>query len=486
MTVTDIFTWLRIKYFLALDGKQKVKERVILDMSSQQSDTASGESQQQSKSEFSQNPFPIVGIIVIAVVFLINFFFTYYTKQKNTDNTVQIYFADNIDPIDTIIINQFNKEYMGRIKVNPVDLSFSKFSTNERKEILIRSFRSKSERLDIISVDCIWVPKFAKWCEPLNSFVSESLLDSMLSYALHTCYYDSTLYAIPLSIDLSLMYVRKDLIEKLPDGEQWLEKITNSITWKDLIALKQKYFPNNKAFYSFYGEAYEGLMCSYYETLLNLDRDILSDEEYYHSGVSKKTIQHYYDLVHTLDISPPEVVNFKEGSATDAFLNKGGVFVRGWPVWPDYVSDIEKTVGPNAEIIRVPLPHFDGDRRTSIFGGWNMMISKNSEHKTEAIIFAKYLMQKSVQQQMYEYAQNPPILKSFYEDSLYVSEHPDLAFYWNNFPHGVWRPQVKDYTRVSDILSYYINRVLKQEMVLDDALQQAHLQILSGKPLIRN
>ena len=72
---------------------------------------------------------------------------------------VRIQFADNISSAHLQVIELFNRRYAGRIEVIPVDLPFEKFSTNERKELLTRALRSKSNRLDVfVQVISAWAP----------------------------------------------------------------------------------------------------------------------------------------------------------------------------------------------------------------------------------------------------------------------------------------------------------------------------------------
>ncbi len=64
------------------------------------------------------------------------------------------------------------KNYKGKIKVEAINLPFIKFSTNERKELLTRSLRSKSDKLDVFTIDLIWSSRFAKWAEPLDKYIT--------------------------------------------------------------------------------------------------------------------------------------------------------------------------------------------------------------------------------------------------------------------------------------------------------------------------
>lgn len=110
----------------------------------------------------------------IIIGFGILFYVYDHFKLKNADTglVTQIFFADNISNAHRKLIERFNEEFKGQIEVIPIDLPFSKFSTNERKELLARSLRSKSERIDVFAVDLIWVPRFARWGQPVGNLHS--------------------------------------------------------------------------------------------------------------------------------------------------------------------------------------------------------------------------------------------------------------------------------------------------------------------------
>ena len=62
-------------------------------------------------------------------------------------------------------------------------------------------------------------------------YFPDSLKYAILPSALKSCYYDSTLVAIPLFVDVGLMYYRKDLIDRLPNAKVIEDELHRSITW---------------------------------------------------------------------------------------------------------------------------------------------------------------------------------------------------------------------------------------------------------------
>jgi multiple sugar transport system substrate-binding protein len=137
----------------------------------------------------------ISAAVIIALLLL-----TYISTpvvNRSGQRVKKIYYVDNISSAHKKVIARFNEKYKGQIEVEAIDLSFDKFSTNERKELLARYLRSKSDRIDVFAVDQIWVPRFAKWGIPLEKLISPNQKNDLLDKALESCYYEGNLVAVP-------------------------------------------------------------------------------------------------------------------------------------------------------------------------------------------------------------------------------------------------------------------------------------------------
>ena len=215
--------------------------------------------------------------------------------EKSVDKAVKIYFADNISPAHKKVISLFNEKYKGQIEVVPIDLPFDKFTTNDRKELLARYFRSKSDRIDVFSVDQIWVPRFTRWAVPLDDYFSNTEKKQILSYAMQSCFYKDSLFAIPLYLDIALMYYRKDIISKLPNAKEIERKLNHSITWNDMIDLNNQI--KNNPLFIFQADDYEGLMCIYTEILDNMHAKLMKgDSLMLKTPQAEKALQFLCDL----------------------------------------------------------------------------------------------------------------------------------------------------------------------------------------------
>ena len=430
--------------------------------------------------------------ILLIVALLVGFVQLYqnYALQSSTveqqPKSQKVYFADHISPAHEAVIKRFNELHKGKIEVIPVNLPFSKFSTNERKELLARSLRSKSDRLDVFSVDYIWTQRFAKWCEPLDAYFPDSVKNNIISPTLQSCISNNRLVAMPLYIDIGLMYYRKDFLQQLPDAKQVEEKIERSITWKELINLRKRLGLDNKPFYIFQANDYEGLVCNYFEIIASLDRNFFKHNTIHLTGTTaKQALRLLVDFVHTSNLSPLQVTEFDENKSYEYMLEHDAMFVRGWP---NFIENFRKTYPDTAKfrfIGKAPLPHFEGSAPTSVYGGWNLMVSRFSSNKAAAVEFIRFLQTEEAQKIMFNLGGYIPVNNKVYSDSLYLAQHPDLVFYRSLVNNGFHRPFLEDYTKTSDIISHFVYLAIKKELSVDEALARASAMIKSKQVLIK-
>lgn len=427
-------------------------------------------------------------VFLISVGLLILIYTNNFWEQSRLlkPAATQIYFVDNISEAHQRLIERFNRQYRGRIEVVPVNLPFTKFSTNERKELLARSLRSKGDRIDVFAVDLIWVPRFARWAQPLDIYFSAQERARMLDDAMESCIFQEHLVAMPFYIDIGLMYYRRDLLRRLPGAAALEERLRASITWEEFIALGEQYRRDHKdPFYLFAAKNFEGLICSYIEALMGQNRSIFAgDTVQLDTPESRKALRLLVDLVQAYRLTPPVVVNYDEVQVYRHALAQDALFFRGWPGFKRHFAEpgLEAKL---AEVEIAALPHFRGTAPAAVYGGWNLMISNFSSHKPAAVEFLKFVMREENQALLYETGGYIPVSQALYEDSLFYRDKTDLKYYRQLLENGIHRPFVVNYTQISDIISYYVHLAVKGEIGVEAALQQATHAINAQTVLIR-
>ena len=410
-----------------------------------------------------------------------------FLKTDSTDKEVtKIYFADRITTAHKKLIEKYNELHAGKVKVIPIDFPNFDFSTNERKEILARSLRGTGDGIDIFAVDLIWVQRFAKWCEPIDKYFTNDEINKIYKPALESCYFEGQLVAIPLDLVTGIIYYREDILKKLKNGGKIISQIKNNITWDDFIKLKNKIGVKNP-FYIYPAADYEGLICSFMELLLSQNSNYFKEKGFvFTTPEAEKSLQLLVDLVNKHDIVTPKVADFTEVSSYEYFIKNDGIFIRGWQSYDRDFKDAPFDSIKEKYLMKAPLPHLSGYEPTSIFGGWDLMISKFSINKSEAIDFMKFLISNDSQELFYRYGGYLPIVDSFYKDPEYLLKYPEITEMKKMLSVGKQRPTNADYTRYSKIMSYNFNLAIKNVISVREALKRATNSIGLDKSMERD
>ena len=416
-------------------------------------------------------------VSLAAIVFLI---YSPFQITLFPDSGVKkLYYVDNISDAHLEIINKFNELHKGKIEVIPVNLPFYHFTTNDRKEILTRSLRSRSDGIDIFAVDLIWIPRFAKWGYSLEDQFADTTLSKVSSTALDACRRDGSLVAFPLYWDLGVLYYRKDLIHALSGGDSIENEIHRGMTWNEFIKLGARLGSARNPYYIFPGGNYEGMLCCFQEMLSKEE----SDSIFYNSPINlnvnsaRRALQMMVDFVHTYRFSPQEVTQFDEYNSYLYANEKNALFLRGWIGYRRQYNGFLKDTSAVSSWDIAPMPHFDGHKTSSVFGGWSLMISEFSNRKEEALQFIKFMFQKENQELLYEEGGYLPINTEVYGDSLFLEKHKELVKIQKLLIWGRHRPFLENYTRISEIMALYFHRALRREITVDEALVSASKRI---------
>ena len=424
------------------------------------------------------------GLLLLSLFIIYASTFPFLNKEYK--KITEIYYAERMSAAQILIINKFNKIHEGKIKVIPIDFPNLSFSTNERKELLARSLRGRGDGIDLVAVDFVWVQRFAKWCEPLGKYFSETQIKEFIEPPLKSCYYEGNLVAIPFDFVEGVLYYREDLLKQMKNGEEIIKKIENNITWEKFIELKNQISCKNP-YYIFPADNYEGLICCFVELVLSQNKEYFNKNNFNLNTVeAAKALQLLVDLVGKYGLTPRVVTDFTEIPSYKYFMESDGLFIRGWPTYDkDFINtplQFEKSV----HLRKAPIPHFQGDQPAATFGGWNLMIPKFSTKKKETLIFVKYLLSEEAQEILYKESGYFPVLKKFYEDSSYLRKYPELIKINQIIMSGVSRPQHEEYTRFSEIMSYYFKQAILGQISVKKALQNATDAIQSRQVVFAN
>jgi multiple sugar transport system substrate-binding protein len=420
------------------------------------------------------------GVLFLGLLALLYLVPYYLIIQRPAPAVSEIFFADRITDAHRILIDKYNRLNAGKIKVTPIDFPNPDFSTNERKEILARSLRGEGDGIDLMAVDVVWVQRFEKWCEPLGKYFSDQELKRIIPDALYTCRSREELMAVPLDLVQGVMYYREDLLRALKGGENAIRALQEGMTWADFIALKEK-LNWKKPFYVFTAADYEGFICIYIEVLLSLRRDYFSTFGFdFATPAGRQALQLLVNLVQRDHISPEEVTTFTEVPSYEYFIKSDGLFIRGWNTFDKDFSNAPYDSVKEKHLRKVPIPYPVGGQPASLFGGWDLMISKFSTKKEAVVDFVKFLLSDESQEVFYTHGAYYPIVASFYDDPESLRKHPEIASIKALMRTGVHRPPQKDYTNFSKIMSHYFALAVRNKISVEEATTEVTRAIRSA------
>ena len=433
--------------------------------------------------------YPFLSITVLVSIISV-IFFVYLPFQINifSESSVKkLYYVDNISDAHLRIIKKFNQKFKNEIEVVPVNLPFINFTTNDRKAILTRSLRNRSDGIDIFAVDLIWIPRFAKWSYTMNAAFDSTMLSKINKMALKACFQSDSLVAFPLFLDVSVLYYRKDLLKQINGSDEIEKKLQRSLTWNEFISLGKKFESSPDPFYIFSGGDFEGMMCCFHEMLSDKEsKDIFNKNPInLDTPAAERSLQLLVDFIHTYNFSPYDVTRFDEYNSCLYAISHNSIFLQGWAGFHKQYKDFLRDTSNISNIKIAPLPHFEGHVTSSVLGGWSLMISKFSNRKKEALKFIDFMFEKQNQETLYEAGGYLPINTEVYHDTAFMNRHKELVQVQKILEWGKHRPFLENYTRISEIMSRLFHRALKKEITVHEALVLASKQINNEKAIIK-
>ncbi len=369
------------------------------------------------------------------------------------------------------LVNEFNKETGDNLQ-----LVRQPTYTDQRRQALVISLEAKQKDPDLFLMDVVWINQFAasKWLYPLDKFAQADSFDTnnfFPSIINSVDEYKRKLYALPVFMDVALLYYRKDLLHKYGFNQP-------PETWNELLKMSQKIQKEeqktNQNFYGFdwEGAQYEGMVCSFLEFISsNCGAIIKNDSLVLNTPENIKALNFMRDLIQKYKISPPSTyTEMKEEQVRRGFQKGNVLFERNWTyAWNLHQSKNSYVKGKTGMTI---LPHFDSCNSVSTLGGWHIGISKYSDQKKKAWQFIKFITSYKIQKQLVLNVGWNPARQDVYFDKDLLAKIPQLKILYDVFKHTVARPTLPYYSQLSDIIQRYVNDCLAGKIKPENALEK--------------
>jgi len=403
--------------------------------------------------------------------------------NSNQEEPIVLNFAFGPDDAHTIapLINQFNYEHEGKIKINWVEGSRA---SDEFYKTVKEDLLSEQPTIDVFGADVTWTASLAK--EEVVKDLSTSFHElystrDFIPAAMNSAVYQSKVLGIPWFTDVGMLYYRKDLLDKYG--------FDPPTTWEELTTIVRTIQPKESIPYGlvFQGDNYEGGIANACEFIWNAGGDIsmsnLSvagafEDMYFDPSiitVDSKASEIGFGQARQLienGIAPSHIHTFREEEALYSFYYGGAIFMRGWPSVHGLFSKPDTKLGlDKVGVCSIPTLR-PTTSSLSCLGGWNLMMAKhlNTEEQQAAWKFMKYLTAEPQQYYRAVAGGSLPTLQHLYYDEQLLSEAPILDIGAGLIQHARNRPISPYYMEYAPEIAYIFHQVLKGEIIPEMAV----------------
>jgi len=315
----------------------------------------------------------------------------------------------------------------------------------------LREFETGSPRADVYAIDIVWPGILSAYAEDLRPAFGD--MSDMVPGLVENNTVRGKLIAVPYFVEISLLYYRRDLLQKYhfvqPPG-----------TWNELeqqakVIAKGERASGRGMFWGFLwqGAASEALTCNALEWQISQSGGSLLKPD---GRVSLERAQ----MVQALErarrwigtISPPDVTGQLEDDSLRIWKNGDAAFMRNWPY--AYVESMrsDSIVRNKVGVTLLPKGDHPGARHADVLGGFQLMVSIKSANKDAAIELVKFLTSPEIQRVNAVTRGYAPTRPALY-DSPVLKANPFFATLRNVLLNGaVTRPSTTagpQYNRVS-------------------------------------
>ncbi len=348
----------------------------------------------------------------------------------------------------------------------------------DRLGLYLQFLEAKSPDVDVYQIDVIWPGDLAEHFVDLYEYGAKDVVDDHFEAIVENNIVDGRLVAIPWFTDAGLLYYRSDLLEKY--------NLEPPKTWDDLekaakVIQDGERKEGNKDFVGFVwqGNAYEGLTCDALEwiasndggTIISPNKKITINNEN-----AVEIIEKAANWVGT--ISPEGVTGMGEEDARNIWQAGNAAFMRNWPYAYSLGNSDDSAVKGKFDVS--PLPAGKSGKGAATLGGWQLAVSKYSEHPKEAADVALFLASYEIQKLRAVEGSFNPTIKALYEDEEVLKINPFFGDLYNVFTNAVARPSTAtapNYNAVSTAFFKAVHSVLTDEKDAQTALEELELDL---------
>jgi multiple sugar transport system substrate-binding protein len=359
-----------------------------------------------------------------------------------------------LGPADPIpgLLREFEAAHPG-VRVQTETLPWT---SDEQHQFYVINLEGRSPGFDVMMLDVIWVPEFARagWLLDLSARVSPDDLTPFFPSAVAPATWNGRVWALPWNMNVGLLYYRTDLLARyglLPPA-----------TWDELAAQVARVRAGERDArldgYLWQGKQYEGMVVNVLEAFWANGTTLLGpgDTLFPDAGRAAEALAVLRGFIER-GVSPRWVTGADEELTRRAFGDGRAIFLRNWP----YALDLFEAAGSAVQgrVDLAPLPGPTPGSGAGSTGGSHLGISRRTAHPEEAVALARFLTSERAQRAMLAGTLYPTRM-ALYDDPELVRRHPALPRIRDLMRAGRPRPITPHYLLLSTTLQPELSAVL--------------------------
>jgi ABC-type sugar transport system permease subunit/ABC-type glycerol-3-phosphate transport system substrate-binding protein len=337
-------------------------------------------------------------------------------------------------------------------------------SGDQRHQLYVQWLNAGASTPDVLQLDVVWTAELASagWILPL----AEGGLDlgDVPAAVLAADRWQGRLYALPLFVDVGMLYWRTDLVDHAPATLAELATMALSARGegrvRDGLALQ--------------GARYEGLVTGFLEILggeggaiLDADGRVVVD-----SPAAVRALTYLREAIDR-GVVPRAALGWQEEQARFAFQNGDALFMRNWPYAYPLLADA-RTSKVAGRFAVAPMPAAPGGTPTAALGGAQLAINAHTRHAAAARDLVDFLIAPEQLVERARLAGQYPARAGLYRSGALDGVLPiPAAQALAVIEHATARPVTPVYAELSAALQVQLHRTLSGQTDAAPALAEA-------------
>ncbi len=350
----------------------------------------------------------------------------------------------------------------------------------DRLGLYLQLFEAQSPDVDVFQIDVIWPGDLAEHLIDLRPYLTEEEIAAHFPAIIQNNTVDGKLVGIPWFTDAGLLYYRTDLLEKYGYDAP-------PATWDELTEMAQviqdgERAEGNDEFWGFVwqGNAYEGLTCDALEWQYSeSDTQIINPETGEIEVNNEGTIKAFERAASWVGtISPDGVTSYAEEDARNVWQAGNAAFMRNWPYAYSLGNAEDSPIAGKFDV--APLPAGATGHSAATLGGWQLAVSRYSQHPDAAAAVAVYMTSYDEQKRRAIVGSYNPTIMSLYEDEEVLEAVPFFGSLYDVFINAVARPSTisaPHYNEVSVAYFTAVHSILTGEQDAATAMELLELDL---------